>query len=60
MDPIDLKVTFSEILRGFSLVQSEYYKTVRIKHFTNFDSADARADARVDCGIAYEEDLDRV
>ncbi len=27
---------------------------------TNFDSADARADARVDCGIAYEEDLDRV
>ena len=40
MDPIDLKVTFSEILRGFSLVQSEYYKTVRIKHFTNFDSAE--------------------
>lgn len=27
---------------------------------TNFDSADARADARVECGIAYEEDLDRV
>lgn len=24
---------------------------------TNYDSADARADARVDCGIAYEEDL---
>ncbi|MDA0352171.1 MAG: mechanosensitive ion channel family protein [Chloroflexi bacterium] len=27
---------------------------------TNFDSADARADARVDCGVAYEEDLSRV
>jgi small-conductance mechanosensitive channel len=27
---------------------------------TNYDSADARADARVDCGIAYEEDLARV
>jgi len=27
---------------------------------TNYDSADARADARVDCGIAYEEDLERV
>lgn len=24
---------------------------------TNYDSADTRADARVDCGIAYEEDL---
>lgn len=40
MDLIDLKVTFSEILRGFSLVESEYYGTVRIKHFTNFDSAE--------------------
>jgi small-conductance mechanosensitive channel len=27
---------------------------------TNYDSQDARADARVDCGIAYEEDLGRV
>jgi len=27
---------------------------------TNYDSADARADARVECGIAYEENLDRV
>tara|TARA_Y100000588_G_scaffold325040_1_gene358548 strand:- start:5054 stop:6166 length:1113 start_codon:yes stop_codon:yes gene_type:complete len=27
---------------------------------TNFDSSDARADARVDSGVAYEEDLDRV
>ena len=27
---------------------------------TNYDSADARADARVDSGVAYEEDLDRV
>jgi small-conductance mechanosensitive channel len=27
---------------------------------TNFDSADARSDARVDCGIAYEEDLAHV
>ena len=40
MDPIDLKVTFSEILRGYSLVQSEYFNIVRIKHFTNFDSAE--------------------
>ena len=40
MDPIDLKVTFSEILRGFTLLESEYYGTVRIKHFTNFDSAE--------------------
>lgn len=34
--------------------------TVAESIITNFDSADARADARVDCGIAYEEDLDRV
>lgn len=27
---------------------------------TNYNSADARADARVDCGIAYEEDLAHV
>ena len=27
---------------------------------TNYDSSDARADARVDSGVAYEEDLDRV
>ena len=40
MDPIDLKVTFSEILRGFSLVDSEYFNTIQIKHFTNFDSAE--------------------
>ena len=40
MDPIDLKVTFSEILRGFSLVNSEYFNKIRIKHFTNFDSAE--------------------
>lgn len=40
MDPIDLKVTFSEVLRGFTLLQSEHHGTVRIKHFTNFDSAE--------------------
>lgn len=40
MDQVDLKVIFSEILRGFSLVQSEHFKTIRIKHFTNYDSAE--------------------
>ena len=40
MDRVDLKVTFSEILRGFTLVKSEYYGIVRIKHFTNYDSAE--------------------
>ena len=40
MDQADLKVTFSEILRGFSLVESPTFKTVRIKHFNNFDSAE--------------------
>jgi len=40
MDQADLKVTFSEILRGFSLIESPTFKTVRIKHFNNFDSAE--------------------
>ena len=57
MDPIDLKVTFSEILRGFSLVQSEHYKTVRIKHFTNFDSAELDIKNRVFYKKAIDEGL---
>lgn len=57
MDPIDLKVTFSEILRGFSLVQSEYYETVRIKHFTNFDSAELDIKNRAFYKKAVDEGL---
>lgn len=57
MDPIDLKVTFSEILRGFTLVQSEYYGTVRIKHFTNFDSAELDIQNRVFYKKAVNEGL---
>ena len=57
MDPIDLKVTFSEILRGFSLVQSEYYNTVRIKHFTNFDSAELDIKNRAFYKKAVDEGL---
>ena len=40
MEQADLKVIFSEILRGFSLVESPSFGTVRIKHFNNFDSAE--------------------
>ena len=57
MDPIDLKVTFSEILRGFSLVQSEYYMTDRIKHFTNFDSAELDIKNRAFYKKAVDEGL---
>lgn len=40
MDEGSLKVIFSEILRGYSLVNSEEYGKIRIKHFNNFDSAE--------------------
>jgi|TARA_R110000824_G_scaffold4344_1_gene21065 hypothetical protein len=40
MEQADLKVIFSEVLRGFSLVESPSCGTVRIKHFNNFDSAE--------------------
>lgn len=40
MEDASLKVIFSEILRGFTLVDSENYGKIRVKHFTNFDSAE--------------------
>lgn len=39
MEDGELKVVFSEILRGYTLVQS-FLGGIRIKHFTNFDSAE--------------------
>ena len=38
MEVENLKVVFSEILRGYSLAES-FLGKVRINHFTNFDSA---------------------
>ena len=38
MEDASLKVIFSEVLRGYSLVESSFGKS-RINHFTNFDSA---------------------
>tara|TARA_R110000765_G_scaffold325588_1_gene417012 strand:+ start:816 stop:1802 length:987 start_codon:yes stop_codon:yes gene_type:complete len=38
MEDGSLKVIFSEVLRGYSLVDSSFGKS-RINHFTNFDSA---------------------
>jgi hypothetical protein len=35
-----LKVTFSEVLRGFSTAESPSFGEIRIKHFNNFDSAE--------------------
>lgn len=40
MEDDKLKVVFSEILRGYTLVDSPSYGRVKIKHFNNFDSAD--------------------
>ena len=40
MEDVSLKVIFSEILRGFTLVDSANYGKIKIKHFTNFDSAE--------------------
>ena len=40
MEDASLKVIFSEILRGFTLVDSQSHGKIRIKHFTNFDSAE--------------------
>jgi len=41
VDEVSLKVIFSEILRGYTLVTShDSYGKIKIKHFTNFDSAE--------------------
>jgi len=40
VDENNLKVIFSEVLRGYTLVNSEKFGKVRIKHFTNYDSAE--------------------
>lgn len=40
MEESSLKVVFSEILRGHTLVSSPKYGDVKIKHFNNFDSAE--------------------
>ena len=40
MDENNLKVIFSEILRGYTLTESEKFGKVKIKHFTNYDSAE--------------------
>ena len=40
MEESGLKVIFSEILRGYTLSDSEVFGKVKIKHFNNFDSAE--------------------
>ena len=40
MEESSLKVVFSEILRGHTLVSSPKHGDVKIKHFNNFDSAE--------------------
>ena len=39
MDHENLKIVFSEALRGYTLADSPSYKKISIKHFNNFDSA---------------------
>ena len=40
MEDTGLKVVFSEVLKGFTLIESENYGKIQVKHFTNFDSAE--------------------
>ena len=40
MDGESLKVVFSEVLRGYTSVESPSYKKICVKHFNNFDSAE--------------------
>ena len=40
MEESGLKVIFSEVLRGYTLSDSEVFGKVKIKHFNNFDSAE--------------------
>lgn len=40
MEDSALKVIFSEILRGYTLVDNEDFGKLKIKHFNNFDSAE--------------------
>jgi len=40
MEDGNLKIVFSEILRGYTLVTLPFFGNLRIKHFTNFDSAE--------------------
>ena len=39
MEKKDSKIIFSEVLRGYTVVESPSYKKISIKHFNNFDSA---------------------
>ena len=40
MEDGNLKVVFSEVLRGYTLADTPSYKKICIKHFNNFDSAE--------------------
>jgi len=40
MEDVNLKVVFSEILRGYTLVDVPEFGNIKIKHFNNFDSAE--------------------
>ena len=40
MEHGSLKIVFSEVLRGYTLVDSPSFKKIRIKHFNNFDLAE--------------------
>ena len=52
-----LKVIFSEILRGYTLVESETFGKIRVKHFTNFDSAELDIKNKAFYDKALEEGL---
>jgi hypothetical protein len=62
MEKTGLKVIFSEVLRGYSLVDSPRFKKIQIKHFNNFDSAEldiknkAFFDKAVEKGLTTRKD----
>ena len=62
MEKAGLKVVFSEVLRGYSLVDSPLFGKVRVKHFNNFDSAEldiknkAFFDKAVEKGLTTRKD----
>lgn len=62
MEKAGLKVVFSEVLRGYSLVDSPHFNKIQIKHFNNFDSAEldiknkAFFDKAVEKGLTTRKD----
>ena len=57
MHDSNLKVTFSEILRGYTVTDSPLGGKLRIRHFTNFDSAELDIKNRAFYSKAVSEGL---